>query len=647
MSFNSFDNIDDLRARGGNENSNVFVLGYYTPDDGGGGRFYYDEDSVEDDNGGTIIQPTAVSGAGRWKRVLTDGIINVRWFGAKGDGATDDFDAIMAAYNGIPAVPVQGLDCKGTLYFPRSSGDYLCSATILINDVVNILGDEGAFPYMSTRIKFPAATAGIRISFPAGGTRSYIKNIQLYCSGLGSASDVTFHGIETNTTIYLDNVYVRDFAGDGILVDTTGAGNANSSWLQNIHCYENRCNNLHFIGEDSNACTIVNPDCENSGRCNILDESFLGNAYHGGHLSFAGSHPYQDGYVSYGGVYYAAKVDNIGVEPTVTADWEDSWNEFDNVESPGYVHPWAVGTQYYCNRAMYCPGEVQSGTIVGLYTEGGQNRSGYGGYNTVFGGTHGAGVDRYTRALFASLNGIDCISEMIWHDNPNNFVAVGIDEGLQFQANASSNHLQIKASNSDNWVRIYGQNSENYTGLQFPLLGISGSLQGRTGDVAMGVPHFTLNGFFMYDPNDGSRARNIIGSLSIPVQYQHGAGDFCINLGTDPTIVGWKCTVAGTPGTWVAVMAGETPAYVAKSSTYAITNDDGTIDCTSGTFTVTLPTAIGISGKKFIVKNSGVGTITIATTSSQTIDGSLTVGINSQYSTIQLQSTGANWIILN
>lgn len=86
-------------------------------------------------------------------------------------------------------------------------------------------------------------------------------------------------------------------------------------------------------------------------------------------------------------------------------------------------------------------------------------------------------------------------------------------------------------------------------------------------------------------------------------------------------------------------------AYVAKTGTYTITNTDHTIDCTSGTFTVTLPTAVGITGLTYIIKNSGAGTITIATTSSQTVDGVTTKTLNTQYTGYQLQSNGANWLI--
>jgi hypothetical protein len=87
-------------------------------------------------------------------------------------------------------------------------------------------------------------------------------------------------------------------------------------------------------------------------------------------------------------------------------------------------------------------------------------------------------------------------------------------------------------------------------------------------------------------------------------------------------------------------------AYVAKTGTYTIVGTDSVIDCTSGTFTVTLPTAVGITGKQFTIKNSGSGIITVATTSSQTIDGGTTAVMNVQYLSITVVSDGANWKII-
>lgn len=89
-----------------------------------------------------------------------------------------------------------------------------------------------------------------------------------------------------------------------------------------------------------------------------------------------------------------------------------------------------------------------------------------------------------------------------------------------------------------------------------------------------------------------------------------------------------------------------TLGYVAKTTTYAASSTDSTIDCTSGTFTVTLPTAVGITGRIYTIKNSGTGVITIATTSSQTIDGTTTKTLPVQYNSLTLVSNGSNWVII-
>lgn len=87
-------------------------------------------------------------------------------------------------------------------------------------------------------------------------------------------------------------------------------------------------------------------------------------------------------------------------------------------------------------------------------------------------------------------------------------------------------------------------------------------------------------------------------------------------------------------------------AYVAKTANYTATSSDSVINCTSGTFTVTLPTAVGITGRKYTIKNSGTGVITIGTTSSQTIDGVTTQTLGTQYMSMDVVSNGANWIIV-
>ena len=74
-------------------------------------------------------------------------------------------------------------------------------------------------------------------------------------------------------------------------------------------------------------------------------------------------------------------------------------------------------------------------------------------------------------------------------------------------------------------------------------------------------------------------------------------------------------------------------------------NCDALIEVTSGSPVVTLPTAVGCVGYQFIVKNSGSGSPTLATTSGQTIDGSSTQNIP-QYTSLTPVSNGTNWILV-
>ena len=88
-------------------------------------------------------------------------------------------------------------------------------------------------------------------------------------------------------------------------------------------------------------------------------------------------------------------------------------------------------------------------------------------------------------------------------------------------------------------------------------------------------------------------------------------------------------------------------AYTAKTTTYTATTSDYFIDCTTGTFTVNLFTAVGNTGRILIIKNSGAGTITVDPNSSETIDGSATQTLSTQWSRVHIISDGANWKIIS
>ena len=80
------------------------------------------------------------------------------------------------------------------------------------------------------------------------------------------------------------------------------------------------------------------------------------------------------------------------------------------------------------------------------------------------------------------------------------------------------------------------------------------------------------------------------------------------------------------------------------NSTYTVDTNDYLIDVTGNTITVTLPPAASIDGKNYVIKNSGSGVVTVATTSGQTIDEASTKSLKNNDS-IEVISDGSNWII--
>jgi hypothetical protein len=245
----------------------------------------------------------------------------------------------------------------------------------------------------------------------------------------------------------------------------------------------------------------------------------------------------------------------------------------------------------------------------------------------------------------------------------NSDVAVGGgSNNIDFQTASytSDPSLRITAGNPGNTL-IYGNAGVNTTA---PTTISSGTITGSVLNVKNASTFASLvaqgagAGFLFLVDNSATSGQRVaeitsssgktsfrvlndaVNSISFtPITYLNSNGFVGINQ-TSPTS---NLQVTGSLGV----------AYVAKTGTYAASASDHTINCTSGTFTVTLPTAVSISGRQYTIVNSGSGAITIATTSSQTF-----TNITSTPTTLTLaavgaaaivsytvESDGANWIV--
>lgn len=124
-------NIAALRAITPVQDEQISIGGYYADADGGGGIFVgVTTGGPYTDNGGTIIVPGAGSGSSAWIRI-SKGSINVKWFGAKGDGVTDDTVSIQSALTYFAAANL--ISPQQQLLFP--AGNNFCITGITIRNI--------------------------------------------------------------------------------------------------------------------------------------------------------------------------------------------------------------------------------------------------------------------------------------------------------------------------------------------------------------------------------------------------------------------------------------------------------------------------------------------------------------------------------
>lgn len=237
-----------------------------------------------------VAPASASTGAsGAWVRRYAGAKI-ATWFGATGDGSTDDALALQ-----------RWLDSGGLLFLPGNN--YRSSAKLIIRRTVNVFGGGFGFDeYRSTagtltpsaRIVFDAGIGGLDIqpqvsttTFPAGaatqegGYNSQIRDIALIGGGGATAT-----GLYCRTLVHLTNVHVIGFSGKGFDISAgltadgnSEYGNASLSTLTRCTAQSIGSHGFHIRGNDANVIKLDSCNSNTNTEFGFLDEGFLGNQY--------------------------------------------------------------------------------------------------------------------------------------------------------------------------------------------------------------------------------------------------------------------------------------------------------------------------------------------------------------------------------
>lgn len=191
----------------------VETLACTTAGDGGGGVFRYTAASSATDDGGITVAPN--SGSGRWIRIFS-GPVNVRWFGAVGDGSSDDTTSIQKA-----------LDSGYDVEFPK--GEYK------ISNEVTPVDNQTIFLSSSVQITQSASETNIFFVNQKSGVWIFANGAVLYGKGTWSSAWTGNDGHEDKAVNFVgcDNcgivkpvikncgaAGIAIIGGYGILVDT-------------------------------------------------------------------------------------------------------------------------------------------------------------------------------------------------------------------------------------------------------------------------------------------------------------------------------------------------------------------------------------------------------------------------------------------
>lgn len=210
---------------------------------------------------------------GRFYKRRIDNILNVRWFGAKGDGdvndlGTDDTNAIKKALSIIaelyPIYDLSGGNYYGgaTLYFPN--GKYLIDETLILPDGITILGESqnntvlhskknrfifsnirgfdknGVDVLMSSQIFIREITltqGGVELQ---GATNSELRNMRILNLSGPEKENVVGLLIKLSVNLKISDVKIFNSSGYGILFeDSAGSGPSTTVMFNNIwitHC---------------------------------------------------------------------------------------------------------------------------------------------------------------------------------------------------------------------------------------------------------------------------------------------------------------------------------------------------------------------------------------------------------------------------
>lgn len=559
----NYSTIEQLRSVVGNAGDVARIDGYYTPGDGGHGLYAWRDTSTKAHTGVRWIRPYGHSGTGCWEIVLEGGVLNMLRAGCRpqftgyfGGEGFDNRAKIIQAIEDVTEFTVFIYKYKtASLYFPASDKPYYVSDSVLITKNIKLYGDGPT----KTILQFAADKPGFVLLFNSGS--DYAADMELSFMSIQSTSYVGFNqnnnGIRSNTRFASHYVSVNAFGGHGWLIDAASPTNANLADLYYPSATNCRGNGFYFQGGDANQMRIYGLNSTNNYRWGVHDNSFLGNSYMSAHISENAYVAGNKTLVSHGGNWYGAYEPNINIEPGVTSGWQNYWQLLGAGAVNTYYTAWSNSENYVGGGSAYWSNPNQTSAIYDLYIEYGQNLVRSVGNNQFYGGVSTSQIVQGT-VVGSFSNGYLAVSGLETITNTDNvrtrFIKSPAAIGFTDVSNGIADYglYYYKPYKTI----LFGQASSPILQTGFASNGAGGSIIGRSSI----SPGHIVTKEIGFRKNPGVWEFRNLGLVdTIPTvgsAEEHAAGDFYLYNGQTEGIVGYRCVISGTPGTWETITSG-------------------------------------------------------------------------------------------
>lgn len=210
INIRTFNSVEEMKA------SNTLkagalakTLGFYAADDGGGANYLIVNDIGEDEPDEASIIALQ---RGLYAKLLIEDYVNVKWFGVKGDGETDDTNALQLCFNYIKG---------GCVTIPE--GTYKTTEQLTADKGMKLFG------YNAT-IKSYVDSNKCALVYSGSNSKGLVEGLFLQCPNNGK-SCFDIKGIGGNLTLRDCQFMFGDY---GVLADHTDGPSCN--FLRMVNC---------------------------------------------------------------------------------------------------------------------------------------------------------------------------------------------------------------------------------------------------------------------------------------------------------------------------------------------------------------------------------------------------------------------------